>query len=63
MRNHEKIHGKQQIELLIIPFYLIYFIEWLAKGYYNISFELEAYDNQNNEKYLKTRKIFGMWRN
>lgn len=61
-RNHENIHGKQQKELLVIPFYLIYFIEWIFKGYRNVSFEREAYSNEHNFKYLETRKRFGMWR-
>ena len=60
--NHENIHGRQQLELLIIPFYLIYIVEWIFKGYRNISFEKEAYSNQNNLDYLKTRKLFAMWR-
>lgn len=60
--NHENIHGKQQLELLIIPFYIIYFIEWLFKGYSNISFEKEAYSNQNNLSYLKVRKHYAMWK-
>lgn len=60
--NHENIHGRQQLELLIIPFYIIYLIEWIFKGYRNISFEKEAYSNQDNLDYLKTRKLFAMWR-
>lgn len=60
--NHEKIHGSQQLELFIIPFYLIYIIEWIFKGYRQISFEKEAYNNQYNKDYLKTRKYYAMWR-
>ena len=60
--NHESIHGRQQLELLIIPFYIIYLIEQIFKGYRNISFEKEAYNNDNNLDYLKTRKLFAMWR-
>lgn len=60
--NHESIHLKQQIELLILPFYLWYGIEWIVRliqyknfkeAYRNISFEREAYDNEkkiNNNK-------------
>ena len=59
--NHEEIHGKQQLELLIIPFYIIYFIEWIFKGYKNISFEKEAYANANNLDYLKSRKHYAQW--
>lgn len=62
--NHEKIHLKQQLELLIIPFYIIYFFEFLLRlvyyrnwylAYINISFEREAYANENNLQYLKSR--------
>ena len=80
MLNHELIHTAQMKELLYVPFYLLYGIEWLIrlamyrnakKAYRNISFEREAYDNQDNFgyiideyrksysfiKYLKTRKL------
>ena len=60
--NHEKIHLAQQLELFIIPFYLIYLIEWIIKGYRNISFEKEAYSNEHNLDYLKNRKHFSMWK-
>lgn len=62
--NHEKIHWVQQLEMLIIPFYLWYIIEWLIKiiffkdAYRNISFEREAYNNEYNFNYLKTRKHY-----
>lgn len=67
LMNHEKIHLKQQLELLIIPFYIIYIVEYLInslkyksgnKAYRNISFEREAYDNESNPDYLKSRKFF-----
>lgn len=66
--NHERIHLRQQLELLIIPFFILYFIEFLARliqyrdmnlAYRNISFEREAYVNENDLDYLKNR-IF--WR-
>lgn len=65
--NHESIHIKQQEEMLIIPFYLWYIIEWaikvpiyfsFRKAYYNISFEREAYDNDDNLSYLNNRKHY-----
>lgn len=65
--NHEKIHLKQQLELLIVPFYVFYVFEFLIRllqykkwqlAYKNISFEREAYGNQNNLEYLKNRKIW-----
>ena len=56
--NHEKIHLRQQLEMLIIPFYIVYLFEFYTKGYYNISFEQEAYSNEHNKNYLKERKMF-----
>ena len=53
---HEKKHGKQQLLLLIIPFYLIYLIEYLIKGYDNISFEREAYDQESKVGFLSFLK-------
>lgn len=55
---HETIHGYQQKEMLIIFFYIWYFIEWIFKGYENISFEKEAYKNENDLKYTETRKRY-----
>ncbi len=73
--NHERIHLKQQQELLILPFYVPYAMEWLLgflwygdshKAYQNISFEREAYRNEFNLDYLSERRIFGfmkyLWR-
>ncbi|WP_103072566.1 hypothetical protein [Aquimarina sediminis] len=63
--NHERIHIRQQAELLVLPFYIIYFTEYvirvlkyrnLHRAYRNISFEREAYFNEDNLEYLKTRK-------
>lgn len=63
--NHESIHIKQQQELLVLLFYILYFSEWLLKlplygsqAYYKISFEREAYDNDDNLNYLSTRKKY-----
>ncbi|MFD0963545.1 hypothetical protein [Pseudofulvibacter geojedonensis] len=62
--NHEQIHLKQQIELLIVFFYLWYGIEFLIrliqygnrrKAYFNVSFEKEAYSNEINLEYIKKR--------
>lgn len=67
--NHEKIHTAQMRELGYIGFYLLYFLEWLCRlgyapmtAYRGISFEREAYENQYNYDYLKTRKRFAQWR-
>lgn len=61
--NHESIHTAQWKELWYIGFLLWYVIEWmirLPKGnaYRSISFEREAYDNEKNLNYLKTRERF-----
>jgi len=56
--NHEKIHFRQQVGLLFISFLFWYYIAMFRKGYRNISFEREAYENQENLNYLKTRKWF-----
>ena len=50
---------------LLIPgilFYLVYGVEALIKGYRNISFEKEAYDNDQDKDYLRKRKSFAQWR-
>lgn len=68
--NHEKIHLRQQAELLVIPFYLLYLLNYLFnlaryrqhhKAYMHICFEREAYQNETNQNYLLTRKWFS-WR-
>jgi hypothetical protein len=56
--NHEKIHLRQQLELLIIPFYVWYLIALFRVGYMNISFEREAYANEHDLTYLKKRRMF-----
>ncbi len=65
--NHEKIHKQQQLELLIMPFYVLYCIEFLIRlikyknwdlAYRNISFEREAHKNESNLEYLKQRKFW-----
>ena len=56
--NHEKIHLRQQRELLLLPFYIWYLIALKRKGYLNISFEKEAFSNERNLKYLDTRTPF-----
>jgi hypothetical protein len=45
--NHEMIHFKQQLELLIIPFYILYGIFWIIKGYRKNPFEIEAFKYAN----------------
>ena len=60
--NHEAIHTAQMKELLYIPFYIIYGIEAIFKKYKNVSFEKEAYANQEDFEYLKNRRHYAMWR-
>ena len=56
--NHERIHLRQQLEMLVIPFYIWYLIAMFRKGYYGISFEKEEHTNDNDLTYLKRRKPY-----
>jgi hypothetical protein len=56
--NHERIHIRQQIEMLVIPFYLTYFYYNITRGYWNNPFELEAYKHDEDLSYLKDRKKY-----
>ncbi|WP_422105859.1 hypothetical protein [Winogradskyella sp.] len=65
--NHEKIHLRQQIELLIVPFFIIYGFEFLVRwfqykewglAYRNMSFEREAYENEKDLDYLDSRSFW-----
>jgi hypothetical protein len=67
LMNHEKIHFRQIVELLVVPFYVCYAIEFLCrflyyrdklKAYRNISFEREAYTNESDMAYLKHRRFW-----
>ena len=69
--NHEKIHLRQQLELLILPFYVFYSVEFIVRlfqyrnwnlAYKNISFEREAYKNQNDFNYLKSRSFWSFFK-
>ena len=53
---HEKIHFKQQLELLIIPHMIIYGIFHLLYGYRKNPFEREAYEYAARPK---ERKLYG----
>lgn len=64
---HEAIHTEQMKELLFLPFYVWYVVEWLIRliqyhnaktAYRNISFEREAYDRQMVFGYLDKRKHY-----
>ena len=65
--NHERIHLRQQLETLVIFFYLLYLIFYIInriKGmrhydaYRNIPFERESYINEKDLNYLKHRKFW-----
>lgn len=65
--NHERIHNAQQRELLFIPFYILYVLEWLIRliqyrncheAYRNISFEREAYAHGDDMTYLSRRRHY-----
>ena len=60
--NHERIHLRQQLEMLVIPFYIWYLIAYYRRGYMQVSFEKEAYANDSDLNYLKKRRIFGFMR-
>lgn len=65
---HEQIHLVQEKELLYIGFWLWYLTEYLIrlafcwnwkKAYRSISFEREAYGNEDLMYYLQFRERFG----
>lgn len=65
--NHEKIHLRQQLELLVLPFFIWYVLEYLFRliqyrdrnlAYRNICFEREAYENEKDLDYLQQRPFW-----
>ena len=65
--HHERIHLRQQLELLWVFFFLIYLAEFLAKiiiyrqpkqAYRNISFEREAYQNEFDFDYVHRKPLW-----
>ena len=69
--NHEKIRIRQQLEFLVIPFYIWYGIEFIVRyfqfknwnlAYKNISFEREAYANEKDLNYLKKRSFWKFYK-
>jgi hypothetical protein len=68
---HETIHLYQQKELFVLLFYILYcydFLKGLIKyknvddAYYQIRFEQEAYDNGNDDEYLKHRLKYNWYK-
>ena len=69
--SHEAIHTAQMRELLYVPFYVLYVLEWLwllprypkrHEAYRHISFEREAYAHQAEPDYLKTRPKYNQYK-
>lgn len=69
--NHESIHTEQMKEMLFIFFYIWYGIEYIlirlfhkkqGDAYHDVSFEEEAYNNDKNLDYLKTRKHYSWFK-
>lgn len=65
--NHERIHLRQQLEMLIVPFFIWYILEFFVRliqfkkwdlAYRNISFEREAYANEKDLDYVKIRSFW-----
>ena len=65
--NHEMIHFHQQKELLFVFQWILYILFYLFnllrgygldKAYKSNLFEREAYSNENNKNYLKSRKRY-----
>ena len=66
-RTHETIHYQQQLELLFVFHWALYFLFWVvgmirfrngAIAYFNNPFEIEAYKNEADIDYLATRKRY-----
>ena len=67
LMRHEKIHHRQQLELLLIFFYLWYALNYFYnllkyrnhfKAYKEIIFEREAFAKDEGEDYLEKRKLW-----
>lgn len=65
--NHENIHTAQMREMLWVFFYLWYGVEYIivrlfhgkqSESYHDVSFEEEAYNNDQDLGYLSRRKHF-----
>ena len=65
--NHERIHARQQLEMLWVFFFIWYgaefMIRWFQQGdrfraYRSLSHEQEAFRYERDAQYLKVRKLF-----
>lgn len=70
--NHERIHARQQLEMLWLFFFVWYGTEFVVrliccrnhfKAYNAIAFEKEAYENESDYDYLAKRKAYAWFRN
>lgn len=66
-RLHETIHFQQYLETLFVGFIFIYTWDYVrgclkyktgAEAYLNIRAEIEAYENDEDENYLRNRKRY-----
>jgi hypothetical protein len=64
---HERIHWRQQVELALVLFYVLYLLFYLyyrimkyshREAYHKIPFEREAYRYDHDPQYLKKRKCY-----
>lgn len=72
LMNHERIHLRQQVELLWIFFFLWYLMEYVYfrymkqfshfEAYRSIRFEWEAYQHETNPDYLSHRQMWASFR-
>ena len=71
IHTHETIHFQQQLEMLVIFFYIWYAIEFVIrliqfksfkKAYRNLLHEKEAYRNESDFRYLQKRKRYAWLR-
>jgi len=69
MLRHEAVHTLQMRELGYLGFYLAYLVEWIfrlitdtRRAYRGISFEREAYLNENDPSYPSRRRPYSQWR-
>lgn len=71
LTNHEKIHLRQQLELLVIGAEILYLLEFIyarlflklpkKEAYYYVSLEQEAHINAPNLNYLQKRKLWALF--
>jgi hypothetical protein len=54
--NHEKIHEHQIKDCGVFKFYLLYLLYHRKYGYRLNPFEVEAFENERNLEYIKTRE-------